>query len=79
MIELLHRDCWKFGRGEDQTGEGCVTVGFVVADGCLWHFKFMLWELPNPFVSEDDLERLGIDRRDCAPIVERPLARAFDD
>ena len=73
-LGLLPKGQWLLRRGIDQYGKECITLGFLVVNGGIWHFKFYLSELPNDLISENDLERLGIDRSDWRPIVKRPVS-----
>jgi hypothetical protein len=77
VIELLPKDQWLFRRAVDQHGEGCVTSGFLIVNGGIWHFKFSLTDLPNDFIGKDDLERLGIDPIDWRPIGKRPMTSSL--
>ena len=65
-MRLLPKSEWTF----DQEASDSVIVGAHEHEGCLWHTKFLLSDLPNDLVSLDDLERIGISLVERSPIAE---------
>jgi hypothetical protein len=71
-MKELPKSEWTF---HQEAPDSVIVGAWEYPAGYRWYEKFQLSDLPNDFVSLEDLERIGIDLNHCRAVVEsEPLA-----